>query len=178
MTQHSIKIWDPWVRIFHWSLASTFLLNYFITEEGEFWHNWIGYTAGVLVSLRVVWGFISPGHARFSRFFPTPHRVKHHIAALQSGQLDPYEGHNPMGGAMVLVLMALMLSLAVTGFMMKEIDMFFGEEWLEDLHKVIANLTMAAVVIHVTAVTVIQRKFGIELVRPMITGSRRIHKQE
>lgn len=177
MAQQTVKIWDPWVRIFHWSLALTFFLNYFLTEEGEDWHSWIGYVAGALVSLRIVWGFMSPGHARFSRFFPTPVRIRHHLASMKAGHLDPREGHNPLGGAMVLVLMSLMLGLAITGYMMQEIDAFWGEDWLEELHELLANLTMLAVTVHVTAVVAIQRKFGIELVRPMITGRRRFDEE-
>jgi cytochrome b len=174
MNSNEIKIWDPLVRVFHWSLASTFALNYFITEEGETWHIWLGYSAGVLVLIRVVWGFIGPINARFSSFFPTPARLRHHLGEVRAGSVDPRSGHNPLGGAMVLTLMTLMLGLAVTGFMMEEIDFFWGEDWLEELHEVLANLTMAAVVIHVSAVILMQKTLGVELVRPMLTGKRRL----
>lgn len=165
-------IWDPLIRIFHWSLAATFLLNYFVTEEGGRNHEWVGYTAVGLLAVRIVWGFIGPRNARFSSFFPTPRRVRHHLAELRDGHISAEEGHNPLGGAMVLLLMALMLSLGVTGYMMEEIDVFFGEEWLEELHETLANITLIAVVVHVSAVVLMQRRFGIDLVRPMVTGRR------
>ncbi len=172
-----IQVWDPLVRVFHWSLALTFLANYWITEDGGNWHVWIGYAAAALVAIRVVWGFIGPVNARFARFVPTPERVSRHWHELRRGQGDPLGGHNPLGGAMVILLMALILGLGTTGFMMEEVDRFWGEEWVEELHELLANLTMAAVVVHVTAVFVMQRWTGVELLRPMITGRRRVSKR-
>jgi cytochrome b len=174
MIRNEIIIWDPLVRLFHWSLASTFLLNYWVTEDGSDWHAWIGYTAGALVLIRVVWGFLGPHNARFASFFPTPSRIRHHLGELKTGSLDPQAGHNPLGGAMVLTLMTLMLGLAVTGFMMEEIDLFWGEDWVEDLHEILGDLTLAAVVIHVSAVFVMQKTSDVQLVRPMVTGKRKL----
>ena len=40
-----IRLWDPLVRLFHWSLAGIFVANYWINETGEDWHKWLGYIA-------------------------------------------------------------------------------------------------------------------------------------
>ena len=167
-------MWDPLVRVFHWSLASLFLLNFFVTEAGEDIHELFGYIAVGLVVTRILWGFIGTRHARFVNFFPTHSRVKSHLQELFSKQTPDYHGHNPLGGAMVLLMLALILGLGITGYMMEEVDMFFGEDWLEELHEVMANLMMTAVVIHVTAVVVMQKWLGVQLVRPMITGKREV----
>ena len=44
-----VLVWDPFVRIFHWLLASTVLFDW-ATDEPR-WHCF-GYLAGVLVLLR------------------------------------------------------------------------------------------------------------------------------
>jgi len=54
------------------------------------------------------------------------------------------------------------------------LDYFWGEAWLEDLHAVLADVTCAAVVIHVSAVLIMQRYFRTPLIVPMITGNRSI----
>lgn len=167
-----ISVWDPFVRIFHWSLVILVLSNIFITEEGEDLHEVFGYICSGLVVLRVIWGFIGPHNARFSSFFPTPARVKQHLEAMKKGEFDPKEGHNPLGGAMIIVLMTLIVGLAVTGFMMEEIDLFFGEEWVEELHELLSITLQLMVVIHISAVIAVQERSGIPLVKPMITGKR------
>ena len=85
---HEITIWDRFVRLFHWSVAGAFLLDFWVFEEGDPPHEWVGYFLGGLLALRIIWGFIGPHNARFSSFFPTPTRVKKHLADLQEGHID------------------------------------------------------------------------------------------
>ena len=98
------KVWDPFVRIFHWSLVTCVVLNQFILEAGETAHQWVGYTASVLVLARIVWGFVGSRYARFSDFFPTPRRLARHLVALSNGEHPVYLGHNPLGALMMLAL--------------------------------------------------------------------------
>ena len=46
-----VRVWDLFVRIFHWSLVACVFLN-FLVEEGEAPHQWIGYAASALVAAR------------------------------------------------------------------------------------------------------------------------------
>ena len=68
-------------------------------------------------------------------------------------------------------LLTLLSLIVLTGWMQRW-DMFWGVEWVEETHEVLANIAMIAVVIHITAVVVMERKLGISLIRPMITGKR------
>jgi cytochrome b len=49
----TVRLWDPLIRLCHWSLAIAFFANWFFTEEGEDWHQWLGYWAGAAALLRV-----------------------------------------------------------------------------------------------------------------------------
>ena len=89
----------------------------------------MGYAATALVLGRVAWGFVGSAHARFASFFPTPSRLREHLAELRSGRPPAHLGHNPLDAVMMLVLMALVLALGVTGWM-QGLDAFFGEAWL------------------------------------------------
>ena len=66
-----IVIWDAFVRFFHWSVASLFLLNFWVFADDDLLHEWAGYLIMALVTARVVWGVMGSTHARFTDFFPT-----------------------------------------------------------------------------------------------------------
>ncbi len=165
------KVWDPFVRIFHWSLVSCVVLNQFVLEPGKTAHEWVGYTASALVLARLVWGFVGSRHARFSDFFPTPRRLAKHLGALRNGEHQVYVGHNPLGALMMLALMAIVLALGVTGWM-QTTDTFFGEEWLMELHEVLANGLLLAAGLHAAAAIVMGRLERVRLVRAMVTGTK------
>ncbi len=167
--QGSQRVWDLFVRLFHWSLVSCVLLNYFVLEEGDPPHEWCGYVAAGLVVARVVWGFFGSTHARFADFFPTPARLRAHLVGLRSGTAPFHWGHNPLGAIMMLLLMALVLSLGLTGWM-QGLDAFWGEEWLEELHEVLANGLILAAGLHAAAALVMGRVERTRLIKAMVTG--------
>jgi len=166
-----IRIWDLPVRLFHWSVACLFLLNYWLLEAGDPPHEWAGYAIAALVLLRCVWGFVGPHNARFASFFPTRKRLRQHWRELRERHFDPATGHNPLGALMILLMLTLLLVTAVSGWM-QELDAFWGEDWVQLLHSYSADVLMAAVAIHVAAVLLMSRISGLALVRTMITGRR------
>ncbi|MEY2874235.1 MAG: hypothetical protein RLZZ373_1606 [Pseudomonadota bacterium] len=170
--QPEVQVWDPFVRIFHWSLVACVLTNYFVVDDGKDLHQWVGYAASALVVLRIVWGFIGTRHARFADFFPTPARLRAHLAAMREGRVEPHAGHNPLGALMMLVLMATVLGLGVTGFL-QTTDTFWGEEWLQELHELIASALMALAGLHAAAAILMGRIERTNLVAAMFTGVKR-----
>lgn len=166
-----IRVWDPCIRIFHWSLAASFLLNYVVLEEGENLHEWVGYYALALIAIRIVWGFIGPQNARFSDFWPTPARVKAHMREYLQGKSPSPDRHNPVGGLMILALLASMLATGVTGWL-STTDIFWGEESIEELHEGAANLVTGLVCLHITAIVWFSHKGPHNLARIMWTGYR------
>lgn len=169
MNATSKRVWDPLVRVFHWSLVACVLLNLFVVDDGEDLHQWLGYAASALVGVRVVWGFIGPRHARFANFFPTPRRVVNHARALMSGEPEHHWGHNPLGALMVFALLAMVLSLGLTGWM-QTLDAFWGVEWLMDLHEGLGDWLLPMVGLHAVAVFVMGRIERTRLVKAMVTG--------
>lgn len=169
LLKNPVKVWDPFIRFFHWSLVSCVLLNQFVLEAGETAHQWAGYLACALVLARLVWGFVGSRHARFADFFPTPARLSAHLKALRQGQHPQYLGHNPVAALMMLGLMLAILSLGVTGWL-QGTDAFFGEEWLMELHEVLANGMLLAAGLHAAAAILMGRLERVRLVRAMITG--------
>ena len=52
-----VKVWDVFVRVFHWSLVICFSLNALLLDDESKWHQWVGYMVAGLVALRILWGF-------------------------------------------------------------------------------------------------------------------------
>lgn len=162
-------VWDRFVRVFHWSLVACVALDFFALDDGKTVHQWLGYTATALVLARIVWGFIGSPHARFADFFPTPSRVAAHLRAIAGGQLPQHEGHNPLGALMMLALMAVVLSLGTTGFLLTT-DAFWGDETMEEVHETLADVLIGLAALHALAAIVMSRLEHTNLVRAMITG--------
>lgn len=106
-----VAVWDRFVRFGHWTLALAFVISYLSAEELEDVHVYAGYWIGAWLVARFVWGFIGSQHARFRDFVRGPRAVIDYLKGLSNGRAPRYLGHNPAGGAMVVVLM---LSLAGT----------------------------------------------------------------
>ncbi|MEW9798807.1 cytochrome b/b6 domain-containing protein [Alteromonas sp. CYL-A6] len=168
-----IPVWDPLVRICHWSFVAGFVLNYFILEPGKDAHEIAGYTVFSLVIVRLFWGFFSRGYAGFRHFHFSRRALIEHKQHLVSQSIPTDSGHNPVGWLMVFAVLFLFSVLGVTGFLMEEVDALFGNDMLEAIHELAANSLFALVCIHIAAVVFTLWKGNIELIRPMITGTRR-----
>lgn len=115
--QHSKPVWDRAVRLFHWSLVFAFITAYLSGEEEGIVHVYAGYFIIGLIAFRVVWGFIGTQHARFSDFIFSPRIVIAYAKDMLSGKAKHYQGHNPLGGVMVIALLVTLTMTSVTGLL-------------------------------------------------------------
>lgn len=168
-----IAVWDPLVRLIHWSLALTILLNGAIVDDESTTHEWIGYVALALVGVRVVWGLIGPKHARFAAFPPSPARAMDHLRAMRAGVRTVHLSHNPLGALMVYNIWLSVIAIGVTGYMMTTIT-FFGVDWVEGVHEACFMWLLISVALHVAGVVFDMRRSGVNLVRAMIGGRKNI----
>ncbi|MGF6595228.1 cytochrome b/b6 domain-containing protein [Pseudomonas sp. 2835] len=173
MSGDSLRLWDPLVRLCHWSLVVVFVGSYFLTEEGDGWHRWLGYYGLAIVLLRSVWGFVGSPAARWAHFWPTPTRLKWHLQALLNGQDYHRLGHSPLGALVMVLMLLLMAGLGVSGFMMEEIYYFWGDDGLRDIHELMADALLALVCLHIAAALVESWRLKENLPLSMVTGRRR-----
>ncbi|SFZ77731.1 cytochrome b/b6 domain-containing protein [Chitinimonas taiwanensis] len=166
-----IAVWDPLVRISHW-LVALLVLGNFLNEEGETWHRYAGYTVLGLVLLRLLWGVVGSRYARLSSFWPRPRQVLAYLRALLQDRAPRYLGHNPAAAVMMLALWANLLALVASGWLMGT-DAFWGEEWLEDLHELLANGLLVLVGLHVAAAVFESWRERDNLIGAMVHGKKR-----
>lgn len=168
----TVRVWDPFVRVFHWSLVALFIAAYATGDESERAHVLIGYAVAALVGLRIVWGFIGSKHARFSDFVKPPAAVLTYVRDALSFKARRYLGHNPAGGVMILALLAALAGTCVTGYMMTT-KAWWGSHALEEVHEAFANGMLVLIGLHVAGVLFASLEHGENLVRAMITGRKR-----
>lgn len=200
-TTNEVKVWDPLVRIFHWSLVAAFTIAYLTEDDWQSLHVWAGYTVAGLLAFRLVWGFVGTEHARFRDFVFSPTTVIAYLKDMVSLRAKRYIGHNPAGGAMVVALLISLAATTLTGmevYAVKENAGPFaqiqienispistamadddehehengeGGVW-EELHEFFANFTLLLVFLHIGGVVFSSFEHGENLPRAMVTGKK------
>lgn len=191
-----IRVWDPFVRVFHWSLVCLFGLAFLSGDDESFVHVYAGYGIVGLVALRVVWGFVGTRHARFGDFVRRPAAIRAYARDYVLGRARRYLGHNPLGGAMVVALLASLLVTALTGLGMQQLPedgriagapafiaaaradddhgrAGLAHEALEETHEFFANFTLFLVALHVAGVLAGSLLHRENLIRAMWNGYKR-----
>jgi cytochrome b len=165
------RIWDPFIRFFHWALVVGFVTNALLIEDDSTAHEVLGYGVIILISLRILWGFVGPRSARFSSFLPSGRQITDQITDIATRRTRTHLGHTPLGALMILNLLATMLAIGATGYMMTTLT-FWGVDWVEETHEALVDWAWISIVLHVAAVIWESWRTGVNLPRAMITGSK------
>lgn len=186
-----VKIWDLPVRIFHWSLLLLFITAYITNALGTNYfkyHLWSGYAMIVLVSFRILWGFVGTYHARFSNFIHNPITTIKYAASVVKRKDTHYLGHNPLGAVMVVFLLSALFIQAATGLFSNDEIFNLGPLYgyinnelsltFTSIHRKLFYWILAAVILHIIAVylhVILKRD---NIVKAMITGNKNTSNTE
>lgn len=171
-----IKVWDIGVRLFHWTMVASVASAYFLAEQRVL-HRRLGYVVIALIGFRLIWGLIGTHHARFVNFVPGPRRFFGYLRDMARGREARYLGHNPAGAAMIVALLITLAAVGGSGYMLG-MDAWFGVEWVEDAHKLLVNLLLGLVALHVGGVVLSSRRHRENLVLAMLTGEKDVAQDE
>lgn len=201
MSATSKPVWDIAIRLFHWSLVIFFTTAYLTGEEDSLLHIYSGYAVGGLLIFRLIWGLIGTQHARFKDFIYAPKQIKAYATGLLKGKVQHVEGHNPLGGLMVIALLLSLTLTTVTGLKVYGLEGHgplaqtesswlmstanasnpgerhgekneSAEHFWEEIHEFFANFTLFLIALHITGVIVSSRLEKQNLVKAMITGKK------
>jgi cytochrome b len=180
-----MPIWDLPTRLFHWVLVGLVAFSYFSAKYNKMdLHVLSGHAVLALLIFRVVWGFVGSDTARFSRFLKSPLAALRHLSHFLRREPDTQVGHNEAGGWMVIGLLLLLAAQVATGLcanddgttegpLVKYISKALSDR-LSGFHSLIINILLVAIAGHVLAVIGYAVFKGHDLVRPMITGRKRL----
>lgn len=115
MSAAKIRVWDPFVRLFHWSLVISFFIAYLSGEEESLVHIYSGYAIILLIMSRLIWGFVGTEYARFRQFAYSPARVIEYLKEFSAGRPKHYTGHNPAAAWMIFALLFSLIMTSVSG---------------------------------------------------------------
>ncbi|MCP5419745.1 MAG: cytochrome b/b6 domain-containing protein [Gammaproteobacteria bacterium] len=181
-----LRVWDPLIRVFHWTLVVAVLTAYFTEGDQLDLHVAAGYTVLGLIAFRLIWGFAGTRHARFVDFVFAPRVVWTYLKDLPKGTAARFIGHNPAGGAMIV---ALLLSLTVTTF--SGVAFYGADRWLgplagimqntddfwidvlKETHEIAANFTILLAAVHVCGVAFESWLHQENLIVAMVNGRKR-----
>lgn len=179
------KVWDPFVRLSHWSFGLLVLGSFLTSEKDRLVpvHVRIGIAIVSLVAARIAWGFVGPEPARFRAFVRGPREVAAYARALAAGRPPLHRSHNPLGGAMVVALLAVLVACAATGAVVYAGPAFEGPltgvltkhtaKMVKEVHETLSGLLLGLVGLHVLGVLFSSWRERQNLVAGMITGRKR-----
>lgn len=183
-----IKVWDGFVRSFHW-LLMLLLLALWVTggelERIEL-HKSLGLIVLALIISRLMWGFVGSQTARFSDFVRSPFAGLNYLKDEFKNRAREPIGHNPAGAYMILLMLALVLVQAVSGLFTNAEPFFMGplanlvasdtQRMLTSFHRNNFNWLLIAVIVHVVAIFIYMFK-GKDLLTPMFSGNKKTDSQ-
>jgi len=158
----TLLAWDLPTRIAKWLLAAlvglAFVSKYY-GDVGLVWHQWNGLAILVIIVFRLFWGVVGGSTARFAGFIYGPGRWIGYVAALLRGRAQHYLGHNPVGGWMVIALLAVVAAQALTGLFTSDDIIVYGP-----LTNLVSDATMArASALHGTIFQILLWLIGIHV---------------
>lgn len=179
----TVKVWDPLIRVFHWSLVFFFLLAFASGDDWAVLHVQAGYGVAFLVGFRLLWGIVGSRHARFTNFVRSPEVIRAYFKSMLIFKVPHYQGHNPLAGAMIVLLLFSIFLVSLTGLIIiasggqGPLAGTFFTSWpadaMEDIHEFLADFTLLLVIAHVSGVLLSSLLEGENLVKAMLTGRKK-----
>ena len=182
VTRPRIKVWDSFIRLYHWLMVGLFAALWWSGENGELTlHQDFAMALAALLIVRIGWGFFGSENTRFSAFLRSPKHIVKHLSALLRRRYQNGNTHSVAGGWAVLAMLLILVLQIATGLFASDGILFSGplNDWvssstadfLTDWHKTQFNVLLALVIVHVSAI-VIYRFCGGPLLGAMFSGYR------
>lgn len=184
MSETRVKVWDGWVRLVHWSIVILIPVSYLTARSHKMdLHMLSGYTLLTLVIFRILWGLVGSEPARFLTFLRSPFTALAHLRHMKGDPGPDRElTHNPAGGWMVVVILSVLLTQAVTGLFTDDQIFTRGplaqqvsgatSDWAGFIHIRLINVIGIVIFLHIAAVVWYRVSLGHDLVQAMMIGSK------
>lgn len=182
-----VRAWDGPTRLFHWSLVILVVLAY-VTRKGNpdlTWHIRIGYAILILITFRILWGFVGSSTARFGAFAYAPWTAARYGMDFLLRRPRHFLGHNPLGGTVVFLVLGLVAAQGLLGLFsyddhtelhggplvakVSEATVAAATRW----HVWLFDILLIVIALHILANIAYAVWKREDLIGPMITGRKR-----
>lgn len=182
-----VRVWDGPTRLFHWSLVILIALAYVTRKVNPdlTWHMRIGYAILILITFRILWGFVGSSTSRFSAFAYAPWTALRYGIDFLLRRPRHFLGHNPLGGTVVFVVLGLVAAQGLLGLFsyddhtelsggplvskVAETTVAFATRW----HIWLFDILLIVIALHIFAAFAYAIWKREDLIGPMITGRKR-----
>lgn len=179
------KVWDPVTRGWHWLLATAVTAGWLLGEFRDFdtieWHMYLGYTVGVLLVFRFLWGLVGPQPIRLRSLVPSPAAILAYVSVFGSRTPGGEAGHSPLGALSVCAILLALTVQVITGLCAESEDYFVSGPLtayittetaitLTSVHHLCSKVVLLLVVLHLAAILYYLLWKRENLVVAMITG--------
>jgi cytochrome b len=127
----------------------------------------LGVIVGVMVVLRIVWGFIGTRYACVVSFLFSPLAVIVYLKGVVTGVGGRYVGHNPGSSYAIFLMLGLTLVVATSGLLMSG-----GNEAVAEMHSIAAYALIGVVIIHILGVILHTIRYRENITLSMVTGRK------
>ncbi len=181
-----VRLWDPFLRVFHWALAILVCLAWYLGEFGPgimTLHFYVGYAILGLLAFRLIWGVAGAWPARFGHFLYGPKTYLRYFSGLSKRSPSYWPGHNPLGALSVYLLLGVLAAQALSGLYTDPDDFINAGPlaagapagWVPRataIHQTLPVIILALVVLHLAAILFYRLWKGENLVPSMLHGRK------
>lgn len=168
---------DAPTRVFH-ALSALSFAGAYLTAESEYWrliHVTLGYTFAGLLVFRLLYGWLGPRQVRLSVLWRKVNGAlqwPRHLWSTRGLETSVWKQAPHAGMALAIGLILLLVwPLTLTGYATyNDWGAGMGGEWLEELHELSANATLALVLAHIGLIALLSLLRRQNQAMPMITG--------
>jgi cytochrome b len=161
--QLPMPVWDGATRLFHWLLVVAVVLSYASAWSGATaLHRASEYLILALLLFRLIWGIVGSDTARFAWFLQSPRAALRELADLPARTPDTQVGHTAACGWMTVIILALLTVQVCTDLAGAAV------------HALVSDLVLGVIALHLLAILAYAVVKKHNLVRPMITGRKRL----
>ncbi|MBK6963347.1 MAG: cytochrome b/b6 domain-containing protein [Bacteroidales bacterium] len=153
-------VWGIPTRLFHWMMVVSLVGAYIAEEDYLTLHVAFGYTAGILIFFRLIWGIVGPKYSHFRDFPMSIKSITGFIKGLgKTGKV--YAGHNPPASVVMLGIMLMVVLVAISGMLtlsqeggqglLKSLTLPSGIEFKE-IHEVFVQILIGLTILHLLGI--------------------------
>lgn len=180
-----IKVWDIYIRTFHWLLLICILISFisFRLDEMEI-HFISGHCVLALLIFRVIWGVIGSRTALFHTFIKGPGAVVSYVKNPSSEKFKGMIGHSPIAALSVIAMLGIISLQVATGLISDDEILLQGplakyvsgemSYQATTYHGINAKLIIGLIVLHLAAIAFYRFIKKDDIVKPMVTGQKEV----
>lgn len=172
-SESRILVWDLATRLFHWTLAGGFIaaatISLVLGDDSPLfpYHAIVGLTLVLMVGLRVAWGVVGTRYARFGSFAFGPSAIIEYSRGVLTGKGMRHIGHNPGSSLAIFLMLAIILGLGATGFMLGT-----GNESVKEIHELLSYSMLGVVAVHILGVIIHSVRHRENITASMVHGRK------